>query len=92
METFLTKNGTIGKKERERNNLAEGSHSRTERNDLKKVGTCPALPVRSYNKNIPYLHFIYSSSDQIFLQPLTGYDYHAGYRIKFELICRLPKD
>ena len=30
--------------ERERNNLAEGPRSRTERNDFKKVGTCPALP------------------------------------------------
>ena len=35
-------NGTI-KKERERNNLAEGPRSRTKRNDFKKVGTCPAL-------------------------------------------------
>ena len=31
------------KKERERNDLAEGPRSRTERNDLKKVETCPAL-------------------------------------------------
>ena len=31
------------KKERERNDLAESPCSRTERNDLKKVGTCPAL-------------------------------------------------
>ena len=31
------------KKERERNDLATGPCSRTERNDLKKVGTCPAL-------------------------------------------------
>ena len=31
------------KKERERKDLAEGPRSRTERNDLKKVGTCPAL-------------------------------------------------
>ena len=30
--------------ERERNDLAEGPRSRTERNDFKKVGTCPALP------------------------------------------------
>ena len=36
-------NGTIEKKERERNILAEGPRSRTEQNDLKKVGTCPAL-------------------------------------------------
>ena len=44
-----TQNGTerndngIIKKERERNNLAEGPRSRTKRNDFKKVGTCPAL-------------------------------------------------
>ena len=31
------------KEERERNDLAEGPRFRTERNDLKKVGTCPAL-------------------------------------------------
>ena len=31
------------KRERERNDLAEGPRSRTERNDFKKVGTCPAL-------------------------------------------------
>ena len=36
-------NGTIEKKERERKDLAEGPHSRTEQNDFKKVGTCPAL-------------------------------------------------
>ena len=44
-----TLNGTrterLKKKERERNDLAEGPCSRTERNDFKKVGTCPALPV-----------------------------------------------
>ena len=33
------------KEEREQNNLAEGPHSRTERKDFKKVGTCPALIV-----------------------------------------------
>ena len=33
------------KEEQERNDLTEGPRSRTERNDLKKVGTCPALPV-----------------------------------------------
>ena len=33
------------KKERERNDLAEGPRSRTERNDFKKFGTCPALIV-----------------------------------------------
>ena len=31
------------KNERKRNDLAGGPRSRTERNDLKKVGTCPAL-------------------------------------------------
>ena len=31
------------KEEQERNDLAEGPRSRTERNDFKKVGTCPAL-------------------------------------------------
>ena len=31
------------KREQERNDLAEGPRSRTERNDFKKVGTCPAL-------------------------------------------------
>ena len=31
------------KEERERNDLAEGPRSRTERNNFKKVGTCPAL-------------------------------------------------
>ena len=36
-------NGTIEKKEWERNDLAEGPRSKTKRNDLKKVGTCPAL-------------------------------------------------
>ena len=46
MERFVkerNENGTIEKKEQERNDLAEGPHSRTERNDFKKVGTCPAL-------------------------------------------------
>ena len=41
--TERNENGTIEKKERERNDLAEGPRSRTERNNLKKVGTCPAL-------------------------------------------------
>ena len=39
----LNENGTILKKERERNDLAEGPRSRTERNNFKKVETCPAL-------------------------------------------------
>ena len=39
-----TQNGTERDgTERERNDLAEGPRSRTERNDFKKVGTCPAL-------------------------------------------------
>ena len=42
--TERNKSGKIEKKERERKDL-EGPRSRTERNDLKKVGTCPALPV-----------------------------------------------
>ena len=40
--TERNENGTM-KKKRERTNLAEDPRSRTERNDLKKVGTCPAL-------------------------------------------------
>ena len=43
---FSTKNRTERNRtraERERNDLAEGPRSRTERNDFKKVGTCPAL-------------------------------------------------
>ena len=41
--TERNENGTIEKKEQERNDLAEGPRSKTKRNDLKKVGTCPAL-------------------------------------------------
>ena len=41
------RNGTrterFKKKERKRNDSVEGPRSRTERNDFKKVGTCPAL-------------------------------------------------
>ena len=37
----------------------------------------------------PYFPFSYSSPDQ---SPLTGYDYHAGNRIKINLICRLSID
>ena len=43
------RNGTIQKKERERNDLAEGLCSRTARNDFKKVGTCPALVSTQYS-------------------------------------------
>ena len=39
--TERNENGTI-KKERERNNLAEGPRSRTERNDLKKSRNVPS--------------------------------------------------
>ena len=35
----------MNKKEREWNDLAEGSRSRTERNNLKKVEKCPALVI-----------------------------------------------
>ena len=33
----------IGKKEQDRNDLAKGPRTRTERNNFNKVGTCPAL-------------------------------------------------
>ena len=36
-------------------------------------------------------HFSYPSPDKSSLQPLTGYDYHEGYRIKIKLICRYPR-
>jgi len=41
--TERNKNGTIKKEEQEPNDLAEGPRSRTEQNDFKKVGMCPAL-------------------------------------------------
>ena len=41
--TERNENGTIKKKKRKRNDSIEGPRSRTERNDFKKVGTCPAL-------------------------------------------------
>ena len=46
---YFERNGTererndLKKTEQEQNNLAEGPRSRLERNDFKKVGTCPAL-------------------------------------------------
>ena len=43
MGRIETRMERLKKKERERNNLAEGPRFRTERNNLKKVGTCPAL-------------------------------------------------
>ena len=59
LRTEWNKNGTIKKEERERNDLAEGPRSRTERNNFKKVGTCPALerstverqPIRSVDSS-----------------------------------------
>ena len=46
MEQDGTKRNDTRKKEGERNDLAEGPHSRTEWNNLKKGGTCPALYTR----------------------------------------------
>ena len=48
-DRFSTQNGTerngtrTERFKKKRNDLAEGPCSRTERNDFKKVGTCPAL-------------------------------------------------
>ena len=46
------RNGTrterLKKKEQERNDLDEGPCSRMERNDFKKVGTCPALSMCNF--------------------------------------------
>ena len=51
LRTERNENGTIKKKERERNDLAEGPRSRTERNDFKKVGSCPALgPAQNFGQ------------------------------------------
>ena len=45
------------KEERERNDLAEGPRSRMERNDFKKVGTCPALLLtRTQSRYYQYLN------------------------------------
>ena len=46
--TERNENGTI--KKEERNDLAEGPRSRTERNDFKKVGMCPALETGTSDK------------------------------------------
>ena len=46
MEQDGTKRNDTRKKEGERNDLAEGPHSRTEWNNFKKGGTCPALYTR----------------------------------------------
>ena len=54
------------KKERERNDLAEGPCSRTELNDFKKVGTCPALCMQQqtlWNINNFTLYNVYVSRD-----------------------------
>ena len=53
----MERNGTrmeqLKKKEREKNDLAEGPRSRTEWNDFKKVETCPALltPAHKWKRN-----------------------------------------
>ena len=39
-------------KEREQNDLADGSRSRMERNDFNKVGTCPALVILPLFKGV----------------------------------------
>ena len=55
----MERNGTrmeqLKKKEREKNDLAEGPRSRMGRNDLKKVGTCPALGRRHGLSSLIYL-------------------------------------
>ena len=56
--TERNENGTM-KKKRERTNLAEDPRSRTERNDLRKVGTCPALPPRLLNIWTVDIHVMY---------------------------------
>jgi len=43
LRTERNENGEI-KKEQERNNLAEGPHSRMKRNNFEIIGMCPALP------------------------------------------------
>ena len=43
IRTERNENGTIEKRVPEQKDHAEGPCSRTERNDSKKVGTCPAL-------------------------------------------------
>ena len=40
LRTERNENGTIGKKEREQNYLAEGPRSRMKQNDFEKVGPC----------------------------------------------------
>ena len=53
--------------EQERNDLAEGPRSRTERNNFKKVGTCPALE-RSTAERQPIRSVDSSSSIQFILR------------------------
>ena len=60
--TKRNENGTIGKKEREQNDLAEGPCSRTERNNFKKVETCPALVIALANS------CIFKSKTKIFIR------------------------
>ena len=48
----------IKKEERERNDLAEGPRSRTERNNFKKVGTCPALVILLCMLNVALLSIL----------------------------------
>jgi len=42
-EPHGTRTEHMEKKEQEQNDLAEGTNSRMEQNDFKKVGKCPAL-------------------------------------------------
>ena len=42
-EQHGTRTEHMEKKEQEQNDLAEGTNSRMEQNDFKKVGKCPAL-------------------------------------------------
>ena len=53
------------------------------------VGT---FKLRIKNIFFLHLHFSYSSSHQSSLQLLSGQNYHAGYRIKIKLICRLKQN
>ena len=64
--TYNTKNGTERnvdwndwkKNERGRNDLAEGPRSRTERDDLKKVVTCPTLTMSLKYIFLSNAHFL----------------------------------
>jgi len=52
LKSWRVQNGTIEKKERERNDLAEGPRSRTERNDFRKVIKWPNLKNLSGGLNL----------------------------------------